>query len=153
MTLIESIEEIDYDLTETQRVEAGIAWLDDVRPQWWQELDLDSLDLGSGSHCVLGQIVGGECSKEWAGVEEYDLRAMGDAGFDAVVDHEYWPMLDAVDDLAAIKLTIPQAINRGFHISWINADDSEKRHQEVAAEYARLTGLWAAAAVERRNGT
>lgn len=40
------------------KVAAGMALLDQERPGWRQEIDLGTLDLGSCSVCVLGQIFG-----------------------------------------------------------------------------------------------
>jgi hypothetical protein len=42
-------------LTITDRVSAGAAWLDEHRPDWWQRIDLDTLDLREPCYCVLGQ--------------------------------------------------------------------------------------------------
>ncbi len=44
------------ELTIAQRVAAGAAFLDGREPGWWERIDLDSLDLGSGCRCVLGQL-------------------------------------------------------------------------------------------------
>lgn len=38
-----------------ERVLAGSAWLDEHRPGWVDRIDLETLDLGNGCHCVLGQ--------------------------------------------------------------------------------------------------
>jgi hypothetical protein len=40
----------------TERVERGAALLDERRPDWWREIDLDRLALKSPCNCVLGQI-------------------------------------------------------------------------------------------------
>lgn len=41
-----------------KQVQKGAAWLDQVRPNWWQEIDIAKLDLSDGCRCVLGQIAG-----------------------------------------------------------------------------------------------
>ena len=41
-----------------ERVAAGAAFLDEQDPDWWRNLDLQSLDLGSCTRCVLGQLSG-----------------------------------------------------------------------------------------------
>ena len=38
------------------RVASGIKWLDRFRPEWYKQIDLDLLDMGSGNFCVLGQL-------------------------------------------------------------------------------------------------
>lgn len=42
-----------------QRVDNGIAILDKNVPDWLSKIDLNTLDLGGNSSCVLGQVVGG----------------------------------------------------------------------------------------------
>lgn len=45
-------------LTIAERVQAGAALLDEKRPGWDQEIDLDTLALESECLCVLGQLFG-----------------------------------------------------------------------------------------------
>jgi hypothetical protein len=40
----------------TARVERGAALLDEKRPGWWREIDLEALSIESRCGCVLGQI-------------------------------------------------------------------------------------------------
>lgn len=42
--------------TLTTNVERGAAWLDDVRPGWYLEIDVADLDLQNSRRCVLGQL-------------------------------------------------------------------------------------------------
>ncbi len=44
--------------TIAERVAAGVAWLDENRPDWWLDVDLDKLVLSSPCRCVLGQLYG-----------------------------------------------------------------------------------------------
>jgi hypothetical protein len=40
-----------------ERVAAGTAWLDDHAPaEWWDRIDLITLDISDGDRCVLGQV-------------------------------------------------------------------------------------------------
>ncbi len=36
----------------------GAVWLDEIRPDWWRQIDADRLELGDGCRCVLGQLHG-----------------------------------------------------------------------------------------------
>jgi hypothetical protein len=40
-----------------EKVLAGAAYLDAVRPGWAEKINLDTLDLGKSSYCVIGQSV------------------------------------------------------------------------------------------------
>jgi hypothetical protein len=42
----------------TERVERGAALLDEKRPGWWRDIDLDMLDVRSRCGCVIGQLGG-----------------------------------------------------------------------------------------------
>jgi hypothetical protein len=39
-------------------IERGIAWLDEVNPDWRDKINLGTLALSSLDHCVLGQVFG-----------------------------------------------------------------------------------------------
>jgi hypothetical protein len=41
-----------------ERVNRGIALMDQKYPHWWRVLDIQTLDLRSTSNCVLGQVAG-----------------------------------------------------------------------------------------------
>lgn len=41
-----------------KRVDAGIAFLNVVRPGWVRKIDLDKLDLSSPKTCVIGEVLG-----------------------------------------------------------------------------------------------
>jgi len=41
-----------------QRVQRGAAYLDDVDPEWYRHVDAETLELGDGRHCILGQMHG-----------------------------------------------------------------------------------------------
>lgn len=44
--------------TITDRVRAGIAFLNVVKPGWKKEIDLKRLDLSSGNTCMIGELYG-----------------------------------------------------------------------------------------------
>lgn len=39
-----------------ERVEAGVAWLNEVRPGWVDEVDLDTFDIADPDACIAGQL-------------------------------------------------------------------------------------------------
>jgi hypothetical protein len=44
--------------TIAERVARGVAWLDEKRPGWADEIDLTELVLSSPCRCILGQLYG-----------------------------------------------------------------------------------------------
>ena len=42
----------------TSAVERGALFLDEKRPGWWKEIDVDRLNMGNPVSCVLGQLCG-----------------------------------------------------------------------------------------------
>lgn len=41
-----------------ERVDRGATYLDEVDPEWYRRVDSDTLELGDGQHCILGQLHG-----------------------------------------------------------------------------------------------
>lgn len=41
-----------------KKVEKGAEFLDDIRPGWEDEIDIESLDMGYCRICILGQLYG-----------------------------------------------------------------------------------------------
>lgn len=41
-----------------ERVASGVEWLDENRPDWVDQINLDKFDIGDGCLCVLGQLYG-----------------------------------------------------------------------------------------------
>lgn len=41
-----------------ERVQRGATYLDDVDPEWYRRVDAETLALGDGRHCILGQLHG-----------------------------------------------------------------------------------------------
>lgn len=56
MTFATSV--VDVDEAAASRVARGCRELDASRPDWWQAVDVDRLDVRSLYHCVLGQLYG-----------------------------------------------------------------------------------------------
>lgn len=62
-----------------ERVQAGIAVLDELGPENWRELvDLNTLDMTSESMCILGQLYGEYTEGKYA----LSILAGSDYGFD-----------------------------------------------------------------------
>lgn len=62
-----------------QRIERGTAWLDEVKPEWRDEISRATLDLAYPSTCVLGQAFATEA-------HDYDW----DDGFEYVYSSGYY---------------------------------------------------------------
>lgn len=41
-----------------ERVQRGAEYLDDLDPEWYRHVDSETLELGDGRHCILGQLHG-----------------------------------------------------------------------------------------------
>lgn len=87
-----SPEQVAVDALVLARVKRGMALLEEkYGPEWASKVDLDILDLGSSSSCVLGQVYG-----DWSeGVEALGLNTDGGDlddshfGFDSQGDETY----------------------------------------------------------------
>lgn len=53
-----------------ERVERGIAWLDEVRPDWRDSVNRSALDISDSDNCLLGQVFWAEARQSdpyWSG--------------------------------------------------------------------------------------
>ena len=77
------------------RVDSGIALLDDRGPAGWRSrIDVDALDVGKTDNCVVAQVFG----DYYRGINELDigLSEAGDVyGFDAESHGEFKELTDA----------------------------------------------------------
>lgn len=75
----------------------GAAFLDNAKPGWYREIDIQRLDLSIGPNCVIGQLYGGEWGSFSKGILHLDIVGQtSDLGFSAQDDwfiHE--PQLEA----------------------------------------------------------
>lgn len=79
--------------TETQeRVRRGAQMLDRKNPDWFNEIDLDVLDLNDCHACILGQLYGTYSEGRYRIGLDWDLQATGSHGFTV------WPR-DHIEDL------------------------------------------------------
>lgn len=79
-----------------EEIVRGAAYLDKVRPGWRDQINLDTLDLGMCTTCVLGQLAGGKES-DWATVLDSFSITFGedehDLGFNLWGEGEAWGTL------------------------------------------------------------
>jgi hypothetical protein len=48
----------------SERAYAGMEWLDENGPaEWWDRVDLDTLDISDGNTCVLGHVFAAEAAE------------------------------------------------------------------------------------------
>jgi hypothetical protein len=114
--------------TVTERVAAGAGFLDEHDPEWWREIDLDELDLGSSYGCILGQ----RCP-----MEVYNRGELGDTRYTAMAKH--------LSGIVSGRDADRWAAARGFQSGDADPDD------EGDAEYAALTAEWKRVITERRS--
>ena len=142
-----------------RRVERGAKWLDEVDPTWYNQIDLESLDMDQPCGCVLGQLV-------------RDVGP-GRTFFDAVLSdwYENEDKYDAeqVEAVAEVKreflgprgnlvMSHREAIHRGFQVDY---DDVEQFRggpgYDVAVDdhvhllFNHMTGAWRRQINERRG--
>jgi hypothetical protein len=83
-----------------KRCRDGAAFLDERRPGWADEIDLESLRMESSCHCILGQLEGNFHD----GMDELSIYEPEDYGFDlsdvSMNDDDsairHWEILDRV---------------------------------------------------------
>lgn len=108
----------------TERVERGAALLDGKRPDWWREIDLDRLDIGSRCGCIIGQLAGLTQASDRGLTYEWATRQL-DVGYSDEI-----PM--------------------GFEAP-TTREYGSNRAPTIAAEYAALTEAWRDLILARRS--
>ena len=67
-----------------KRVEAGVAYLNVVSPNWEKKIDLDKLDLRMKKTCIIGQLEGHyDVGIEKMGLDGHD-RKISNLGFNSL---------------------------------------------------------------------
>lgn len=125
--------------TTAERVAAGVAFLDEIDPDWWRAdtenaIDLEQLNMGNGCMCILGQ----RCPLEiWTAAAADD---------DDDYDTPYWAWAAILSAAASYQIVDAWAAERGFQIpSPCYIDDSD-----AESEYDALTKEWGRVIAERR---
>lgn len=107
----------DEQLTLEDRVARGADWLDTNYPDWWRTINLDLLDVGDCTVCVLGQLYGD--------FEEGARRFAQSHGLD-VFDHDtYGTQTDVAVEFA-----------------WQGGFDVIREIELPQYEYPRMNLLW-----------
>ena len=87
-------------------VENGMYFLDETRPNWADEIDLDILDLGDSNCCILGQL----CDSYDNGQVELEINSDECRGFGFTLYG-----LHAGEDFEALTDTWKQLIQARYH--------------------------------------
>lgn len=98
------------EFNETERVARGVAWLDEIRPDWRDRVTLPELRLTSACNCVLGQV--------------FDEPGYPEPGFNIAIDR---------------YLTLTEAQNFGFDVDSRYAGTTREREWgALQAEWERV---------------
>lgn len=125
------------------RAEHGATGMDRIYPlthpggRWWQQIDLDRLNLYDGDNCIVGQLYG-----PWEEMIEQVVRALTGDGLNGVLLN--FDMTDAY--AATYGLVIPNDV-----IGRLAAKHKiDKRHDLHRHAYVILTDLWRKEIEKRR---
>lgn len=132
------------------RVARGAVWLDEHYPQWWERIEISTLDVSSCHLCVLGQVYTGciptgeqgqilaQVINEAAGIERYSLLEYIETG--------KWGGYNTLVDYHGLACYAP---GLGFSIG-MGWTDTEGTPVTVKAEMAMLTDEWTRVIISRR---
>jgi hypothetical protein len=127
-----------------QEVEAGMAWLDEHRPDW---LEVFVEDRGAGLHmedchrCVLGHVLG----SYWH--EDSPVRAAG-AAMPSTMPWDIGDAARAANTLLAVQAAAPL----GFCLPWDEDGDGCEDEDPLADQWRVLGDVWRAAIEKRLAG-
>lgn len=108
-----------------ERVERGMAWLDEHCPNWVDEINLSRLDLGDGNQCVLGQTA--ECL-----LPDYKVTTPHECSCGLCGKPDYMAVVDAFADLESEG---PDAYGFDTWVDWAEP-------YETRTTYEMLTIAW-----------
>lgn len=97
------------------RVEDGAAWLDSVKPNWYLEVNIQSLDISSGEQCICGQVFMDEVLQSEQALDEYE---------DSFYEHGYDYAVYALLSNAYTDDAYRKASDFGFNIAASNSEVS-----------------------------
>lgn len=148
-----------------EAVQRGVALLDEYFPGWWDSIDLGTLNMGSSSSCICGQLFGPKVAALFANAE----RIFNETATQAEIDEEAaarnqearnlmfefqayshgqsgYNLIDQVDRMHLLAPNIPERVLRevadkpsayGF-----NLDDDLCGTDPWAVSYGALGVLW-----------
>lgn len=65
-----------------ERVTRGAQLLDEIRPGWYEEINLDKLNMESTCNCIVGQLVGTFCNWTVLGSYYEEIKDPSEYGWD-----------------------------------------------------------------------
>jgi hypothetical protein len=90
-----------------ERVDRGVAYMNDVKPGWVEMIDLKTFNLFSSTDCVIGQVFGTYCGHvKDRGIDFDDWVEMGFSSIEPELSQQVW-----VETIRALqeshKVTLP----------------------------------------------
>jgi hypothetical protein len=116
--------------------------LDEIRPNWYNEVNLDTLNMDDGRACLMGQLYGGytkgrtELGISAVDAPDYGIVVQDSTIYDATVGGD---VLDGLfeREYAALQDSIVAEINgRREFDKQVESMNAEARELELVAEYA-----------------
>lgn len=105
-----------------ERIQHGIAWLDDQEPEWRERVDPDELDLQVTCDCILGQVFAEEGERHWSNGYSHTLeRVVGPIVKDHVWDRSSYERRTAWAAAHGFELT-PVDTDRGLNYATLTAE-------------------------------
>lgn len=120
-----------------ERVARGAGWLDQRYPDWWNKIDLGTLEVSNCHMCVLGQVYTGCIPTRER--NQILAQVLGRTPQQVTLDS-----IPGYDVLSAYYELGELAIGLGFAIGWPLRFFSPKE------EYAALTDEWTRVIISRR---
>lgn len=122
-------------------VSAGAAWLDQACPGWHWHIDIGTLDMQAGDHCVLGQSA--NCIVEI--VEHIDP-------WDITREFDYSTVLEFLADRHLIPHdSMDWSIEHGFYVRYpMFSGNHDRSFGELAERWRMLKIAWVEQIDERR---
>lgn len=133
------------------RVARGADWLDQNYPNWWQAIEISTLDVASCHHCVLGQVFTG-CIPVGEGDQILAQVLDSMSGFERQAAQEsvatgYWGGYNTLTEHHAL---MPFTAALGFSTSAMGRAGPDGKYVTAVAELAMLTDEWTRVVISRR---
>lgn len=128
------VTELDYEYRQLliKRVRLGAEWLDERQPDWWQRINIDTLNLVLPRQCVLGQL-----SRQLVGKSANYCYV--------VLRRDFRDGCTWAPDLKHLGLIESEAIDLGFQVGEYGWTDGD-----LGLSYAALNDAWREQILDRR---